>query len=120
MPTSKPNNPPKTENLKSILHSPHNTNNNDIIVNSGRSRSNSQRTLPFCVHGDLFGRHPGASYHCRSDHHSRPPTPIATPHSQRLRNPPHQDGGATARRGSWTNDNEKDADFFCILEEEKG
>jgi hypothetical protein len=56
-----------------------------LVVKSGRSRSNSQQTLPFCIHGDLFGRHPGASYHCRSDHRSRTPTPTATPHSERSR-----------------------------------
>jgi hypothetical protein len=57
-----------------------------LVVKSGRSsNSNSQRTLPFCIHGDLFGRHPGASYHCRSDHRSRTPTPTATPHSERSR-----------------------------------
>lgn len=82
MPTSRPKDTQKIENFRSILHSQYNDNN-----------SNKSRPLPFCVHGDLFARHPGASYYCRNDHHSRTPTPTSTPHLQRSRASLRQTGG---------------------------
>ena len=121
MPISTPNNLPKIENLRSILHAPQNNNNSYNLTNSNsRSSGNSQRNTPFCVHGDLFGRHPGASYHCRSDHHSRTPTPATTPHSERSWNSLNQDEGTTARRGSWARNDKEAADVFFTVEEEKG
>jgi hypothetical protein len=114
--TSKPNKLPKIENLRSILHTPqYNSNNNNIIYIS----SSSSRDLPFCVHGDLSGRYPGASYHCRSEHRSRTPTPATTPHSQRSRNSLRKVEGPAARRGSWTNGDQKAKDFFYFDHEEE-
>lgn len=114
MPTSKPNKLPKIENLRSILHTPQYNSNNIIYISR-----NSPRDLPFCVHGDLSGRYPGASYNCRSDHRSRTPTPATTPHSKRSRNSLRKFEGPTARRGSWTNDDHKAKDFFYFDREEE-
>ena len=105
MPTSKPKDLQKIENLKSILRSPH-----KINLVSSSSRNSEPRTVPFCVHGNLFGRYPGALYSCRNDHRSRNPTPTTTtPHSHRSQNSLCQSEEGSRGRGPSDGANNKRA-----------
>jgi hypothetical protein len=88
--------------------------------------------VPFCIHGDLYGRWNGTRYHCRSEHRSRTTTPATTPHTQRSRASLRRieggmptrkssksllqpEGGMPVRRGSRANLN-----AFFIFDEDDG